>query len=276
MFGQIWNNGNLRKYVVYFGNLFNEIYIQRDDAAGDVVQTMKVPLNYGPKEKFLARLEGNPTLDRPVAIQLPRMSFEMTNFSYAADRKLSSIGRISALSTDPTRMSYQYNPIPYDIEFSLYIMVKNAEDGTRIIEQILPYFTPEWTGTLNILQDISASYDIPVIINSVTQEDTYEGNFETRRALIWTLTFTMKAYLFGPTRTGDIITQAEISIKNVNYDTDVYDATANTTANTVVVTVRPGLTANGQPTSNASLSISRNLITANDNYGFIRDFEENI
>lgn len=274
MFGQIYNHGTLKKYVIYFGTLFNDIYLTRDNPDGTRDQTMKVPINYGPKEKFLARLKANPDLNRPVAIQLPRMSFEITNFQYASERKLTSIGRITATNpADHTKKNNQYNPVPYDIQFTLYVMVKNAEDGTRIIEQILPYFTPEWTSTLKIDTDLGIEYDVPVVLNSVHQEDTYEGNFETRRAIIWTLTFTMKGYIFGPTRSSNIIKQTEINIAVPSGDV----ATANTTtaASNIHITIKPGLMANGSPTSNAALSIDKSLILPTDNYGFIIDFQEN-
>lgn len=275
MFGQIWNHGTIRKYVIYFGTLFNDVWLTRDDGNGDRVQTMKVPLNYGPKEKFLARLEGNPNLDRQIAITLPRMSFEIINFAYDPQRKMNTIGRISSIDPDdPGKSRYQYNPIPYDIEFSLYIMVKNAEDGTRIVEQIIPFFAPEWTATLNLNPDLGIKYDVPVILNSISQQDTYEGSFIERRAIIWTLNFTMKAYIFGPTRTGKIIKQTEVNIKIPENGLSV-DEAPPTTPNSVEITITPGLTANGEPTSNASLSIDKNLIKATDNYGFIIDFNEN-
>ncbi len=275
MFGQIWNHGTIRKYVIYFGTLFNDVWLTRDDKEGNRVQTMKVPLNYGPKEKFLARLEGNPNLNRPVAIQLPRMAFEIINFAYDPNRKFNTIGKISSVDpTDPSKSRYQYNPIPYDIEFSLYIMVKNAEDGTRIVEQIIPFFAPEWTATLNINPDLGIKYDVPVVLNSISQEDTYEGNFEERRAIIWTLNFTMKAYIFGPTRTGSVIKQTEVNIKVPEGGVSVNEALP-TTPNTLEITITPGLTANGEPTSNASLSIDKDLIKSTDNYGFIVDFQEN-
>jgi hypothetical protein len=173
-------------------------------------------------------------------------------------------------------MKYQYNPVPYDMTFQLYIMVKNAEDGTRIIEQILPFFAPEWTATLNINPDLGVKYDVPVILNSVKSQDTYEGTFETRRALIWTLTFTMRGYLFGPTKQGKIIKQVEVNLLDGRGQT-IDQMVANTSLlNTVEITIIPGLTANGEPTSNASLSIDKSEIESTDDYGFITDIQENI
>lgn len=275
MFGQVWNHGTLRKYVIYFGTLFNEVILTRDDAEGNQVAYMKVPLNYGPKEKYLARLEGNPNLDRPIAITLPRMAFEMMDIRYAADRKLPTTNKLRTTGTTPDSAKYQYNPVPYDMIFNLYIMVKNAEDGTRIVEQILPFFAPEWTATLNINPDLGIKYDVPVVLNSVKSEDTYEGSFETRRALIWTLQFTMRGYLFGPTKESKIVKQSEINLIVPNGQT-IAEGIANTTLlNTVEITAIPGLTANGNPTSNAAASIDKSEILSTDDYGFIIDIQEN-
>ena len=279
MFGQVWSNNTIRKYVIYFGSLFNNVWLQRDNDAREVVQTMKVPLNYGPKEKFLARLEGNPNLDRPIAITLPRMSFEIINFAYDPSRKLTTIGRSKTVNPDNSdQMFYQYNPVPYDIEFSLYIMVKNQEDGTRIVEQILPYFTPDFTATLNVNPQMGVKYDVPLTLNSIQQQDTYEGDFIERRSIVWTLNFTMKAWMFGPVRSGDVIKSAEPNIIVPPSNVTIQDASDGTTNidPIIEITVRPGLTANGQPTSNSTLSVTSDLISADDNYGFIIEFMENL
>ena len=276
MFGQTWSHDTIRKYVILFGTLFDSIYINRKNNAGETVQTLKIPLNYGPKEKFLARLNSDSTLSQSTAITLPRMAFDITTMNYAAERKQNTINRLTkAYATDKNKVSYQYAPVPYDFTFSLYVMVKNADDGTQIIEQILPYFTPEWTATVNLVPGIDGKFDIPIILNDVSMEDTYEGNFETRRAIIYTLTFTMKGWLFGPTKTSDIIKEINVDIRIPN--TDVLPIVANTAiGNSVVITVTPGLTANGQPTSNAAASVASDNIAVGDNYGFIVDFEENM
>lgn len=277
MFGQVWNHGTIRKYVIYFGTLFNEVILTRDDANGKIVQYMKVPLNYGPKEKYLARVEGNPQLDRNIALTLPRMSFEMTNMQYDFDRKLNTTGKVrTAYAGDSSKLQYQYNPVPYNIDFNLYIMVKNAEDGTRIIEQILPFFTPEWTASLKINPDMGFNYDVPIILNSVRSQDTYEGNFETRRAIIWTLSFTMKALVFGPVKTGSIIKQTEVNMFLPNMKSIAEALADGNTTPAVEITIIPGLTANGQPTSNVALSVDKSEIESTDNYGFIIDIQENM
>lgn len=273
MFNNTFKHDTIRKYIIFFGSLFNDIELLRDDNSSDGQQKLKVPLNYGNKEKFLARLEGNPDLEREVAIQLPRMSFELNNFQYDPSRKLSATSRISSVSTDPNKFKYQYNPVPYNLNISLYIMVKNAEDGTRIVEQIIPFFTPEYTGSLKLNKDLDKNYDVPLILNSVTNSDTYEGDFIQRRALIWTLNFTLKGWLFGPTRESSIIKQVEINIKHPNGEIEFSNSTD---PNVAEIVVKPGLTEEGLPTSNSNISIDKNLIESTDNYGFIRDLTENI
>lgn len=283
MFADTFGHGTLRKYVIYFGTMFNNIWLQRFDKDGSLVQTMKVPLNYGPREKFLARLDGNPNLDRPIAISLPRMSFEMTGIYYDAQRKLNTLNRISVPNPNyPDNKWYQYQPVPYNITFELSIMVKNAEDGTFIVEQILPYFTPEWTATLKLNPDMNAKYDVPVMLDNITSEDTYEGNFETRRAIIWTLSFTMKGWLFGPTKGKNDNGQAGRIIKDIDANLWVpqkgvmaEDGTPDNSQLITNINIKPGLTANGQPTSNAALSVDPSEISADDNYGFIIDIQSN-
>ena len=276
MFGQTWQHSTLRKYVILFGTLFNNLYINREDSAGETIQTLKIPLSYGPKEKFLARLEGNPQLDREIAVVLPRMAFEMIDLSYDNDRKMSTINKIVATGSDDNSVKYMYTPVPYNIQFNLYVMTKNAEDGTRIIEQILPYFTPSWTSTVNILPEMNHKIDVPLTLNSVISEDTYEGDFLERRAIIWTLSFTMKGQLFGPVRDSGIIKEVDVNITVPPTGVSAQNANPINSPTSLNIDIRPGLTANGQPTSNAALSVDASLISRDDNYGFIIDFTEYI
>ena len=285
MFGQTFGHGTIRKYVIFFGTLFNNIYLNRYNSDGTLIQNMKVPLNYGPRDKFLARVEGNPDLNRPVAIQLPRMSFEMTNLYYDSSRKMQTLNKISVADpNDPDTKIYQYAPVPYNIEFQLSIMVKNAEDGTFIIEQILPYFTPEWTATLNINPDLGLKYDIPVTLDNITSEDTYEGDFVQRRALIWTLNFSMKGWLFGPTKSGGKV----IKDMDINFTVPALGVTidnTNTVNSTPVVNmnITPGQYANGvavdwygdASANTRPVVVEASTIAANENYGFMIDFTEN-
>lgn len=274
MFGLTWNNRTLRKYVIWFGKLFSDVYLIRYDNDGDENQRQLVPLNYGPRDKHLARAEGNEDLVRQIAIQLPRMSFKMTKIRYARDRKLPMIDRISTADpTDPNKNRFVLNPVPYDIDFTLDIMVKNAEDGTYIIEQILPFFTPEHSAKLNLIPDVDRSFDIKLILHDVNEYDEYQGSFENRRTIIWSLNFTLQGYLFGPTQSGNIINDV-----TVNFRVPEGSMTGANTTNTPVseyVNITPGLTANGQPTTDPAQTINKDLIKSTDNYGFITQFGSN-
>ena len=269
MLGSTYYHGTLRKYVTLFGTLFNEIYINRTDDVHNVTNSIKIPLMYAPREKVLARLESDPNLQKPVATVLPRMAFEITTMTYAPTRKLQTIGKNRKVDpANPNTLKYNYNPVPYDISFSLYIMVKNQDDGTQILEQILPYFTPEWTTTINLIPEMNIVQDIPLVLLNVTPQDTYEGSFEERRVITWTLDFIMKGYFYGPTRKSGIITLANTNF----YDASLYDDIDTAVGHAPRVDgsdVEPGQTANGQPTSNASLTVDRNEITANSQYGYI-------
>lgn len=279
MFGQTWSHNTIRKYIILFGTLFDNMYINRENSSGATVQTIKIPLSYGPKDKFLARVNmdvgrNSSALNQPIATVLPRMAFELITMSYAPDRKMNTINKIHKInSADNNQIQYQYAPVPYDFTFQLYVMVKNAEDGTKIIEQILPYFTPEWTATVNLMNDINGKYDVPIIFNDISTEDTYEGEFTQRRALIHTLTFTVKGFLFGPTRKAEIIKDIDVNIRIPAKGQEIVANTLNTPSATV--NIQPGLLANGSPTSNAVLSIPPGDIKVTDNYGFLIDFTEN-
>ena len=276
MFGRTWNHDSLRKYIIVFGTVFNDIYINRLSATGEVLQTLKVPLTYGPKEKVLSRLDQNPTMDNQVAIVLPRISFEMTSLEYDTTRKLNTLNKLtkqSATAGTDDEVKYQYQPVPYDMQFEMSILVKNSEDGTRIIEQIVPYFTPAFTVSVNVVPEVDSARDIPIILNNISSQDQYEGNFEQRRAMIWTLNFTLKGYLYGPSKKSKLIKLAETTFR---LPEDVATGNTTNTSNTIVVASRPGLTANGVATSNVAASIDYDEIISTNNYGFINTITENI
>jgi len=279
MFGQTFAHGTLRKYVILFGTLFNDVWINRKDSDGNVKASFKVPLAYGPKEKFLARIDGvdqdlDP-MDQPFAITLPRMGFEITGFSYAPERKLPTIRRFvtTPSDADEDQKRYQYNPVPYDIQFSLSIFVKTVDDGTQIIEQILPFFTPEWTTTVQLISDPDITLDIPLVLTGTSQDDVYEGSFEERKSLIFTFDYTMKGFFFGPTKKSEIIKLANTQLYDATLFNDIDDAVGNTDVISRI-TVTPGQTANGAATSNASLTVSSNNISSDENFGYIVDIDE--
>ena len=194
MFGTYFYHQTSRKMVVAFGTLFNNIEVRRTDSADAVVEVIKIPLSYGPKDKMLVRISQDPNLNSKVALTVPRMGFELTSMTYDGARKLNTMGRNVKKGT--TGLKKQFNPVPYNWDFSLYVFVKNAEDGTQILEQILPFFTPEFTVTMTLVSGMTIKMDIPLVLNSVTSEDSYEGDFATRRSIIWTLSFLMKGYLY--------------------------------------------------------------------------------
>ena len=194
MFGTYFYHQTSRKMVVAFGSLFNTIEVRRTDSSDAVTEVIKIPLSYGPKDKMLVRISQDPNLNPKVALTVPRMGFELTSMSYDGVRKLNTVGRNVKKGT--TGLKKQYNPVPYNWDFSLYVFVKNAEDGTQILEQILPFFTPDFTVTMTLVSGMTVKMDIPLVLNSVTSEDSYEGDFATRRSIIWTLSFIMKGFLY--------------------------------------------------------------------------------
>lgn len=204
-----------RKTVISFGTLFNDISIKKTDSSGNIVNVLKVPLAYGPTQKFLARLNQSPDLSKSTQITLPRMSFELTGINYDSSRKVTTTQTFLAKDPDSaTETKKAYMPVPYNMTFELSIMCKLNDDALQIIEQILPYFQPHYNITVDLVSTISEKRDIPVNLDSVTMQDDYEGDFTTRRALIYTLRFTAKTYLFGPisTATKDIIKKSTVGL----------------------------------------------------------------
>ena len=196
MLGTYYYHEIVRKTIISFGTLFNEIFIRHKDSAGSNYSEMKVPLAYGPSQKFLARLEQQADLNKQIAITLPRMSFEMTSIQYDSSRKLGVTQTFKA--SDGTNLKKVFMPVPYNIGFELNILAKLNDDALQIIEQILPYFQPSFNLTLDLVSSIGEKRDIPIVLDSMNFQDDYEGDFSTRRALIYTLGFTAKTYLFGP------------------------------------------------------------------------------
>lgn len=204
----------LRKYVVLFGTLFNNITFVRYEKNGvSEIQRLKVPLNYAPKDKMVTRYLSDPDLLKSTQVTLPRMSFEITNIAYDATRKQNSLLKIAAANSGTSAKS-QFMGVPYNIDFELTVYAKNVDDGNQIIEQILPYFNPDFTLTINPVAEVGFLKDIPIILDNVAQNVQYEGNFDSVRYVFWTLNFTLKGYFFGPVSTPKIIRKAITSIFN--------------------------------------------------------------
>ena len=197
MLGTYYYHEIVRKTIIAFGTLFNDIHIRHQDGAGNDITDMKVPLAYGPSQKFLARITQQADLNKAVQITMPRMSFEMTSIQYDSTRK-SSLVQTFKTCEDGTKAKKVFMPVPYNIGFELNVLSKLNDDSLQILEQILPYFQPHFNLTIDLVESIGEKRDIPIVLESVSFQDDYEGSFDTRRALIHTLTFTAKTYLFGP------------------------------------------------------------------------------
>lgn len=206
-----------KKSVILFGRLFDDITVVRtSNTTGKETQRFLVPIVYAPKEKMITRIESDPNLLRQVQSILPRMSFEITGLSYDATRKQNSLLRSVATNNSASTVKSQYVGVPYDITFALNVYARNIDDGTHIVEQILPFFNPDFTVTAAMVPDMGFLKDIPIVLNSVSNDIQYEGNFDSVRYVYWTLTFTMKTYFYGPITTPKVITSANTRIFNDN------------------------------------------------------------
>ncbi len=222
MFGTYFYHEILRKTVISFGTVFNDIHVRHQDNTGKDIVDTKVPIAYGPRQKFLARLQQQPDLNKAIAISLPRMSFEMSSITYDPSRKSGITQTFKA--QDGKKFKKVFMPVPYNIGFELNILTKLQDDSLQILEQILPFFQPGFTLTVDLVNSIGEKRDIPLILNGIEYSDDYEGNFDTRRALIYTLSFTAKTYMFGPIAD---TTDGLIRKVQVDYYSDTNTRTAN-------------------------------------------------
>ncbi len=200
----------IKRAVSVFGTMFNEIDIMRDNGSGSATQNVRVPLSYGPKQKFIARVDqAGDIMDNSnsrVAMTLPRIAFDITGLTYDAERKLGKLKQYKLKdASDNTIMRTQFAPVPYNINFGLYILSKNTEDALQIVEQILPFFTPDFTVTMTTVPGTAEKRDVPIILSDVSYTDEYEGDFQSRRVITWTLNFEMKTYLYGSIASQEII-----------------------------------------------------------------------
>jgi len=240
--------GAIRKAIVAFGNMFNNITIQRTDANGNVVQLQKVPLSYSPKQKFLTKIRQQPNVDiQNVQVLLPRMGFEMISLDYDPNRKISPIQQSRTINSS-TAANAQYAPTPYNINMILYVYAKNQDDGLQVIEQILPYFNPDYNLTIKAVPDLNIQNDMPIILSSIGFEDDYEGDLTTRRSIIWTLSFVLKINFYGPVSKQGIIRKA---ISNIFNDTEL------TTQQQIITVETDPVTAN-----------------VNDSFRYLENFED--
>lgn len=265
MLGTYYYHEIIRKTIIGFGTLFNDIHIRHTGEGGTNHSEIKVPLAYGPSQKFLARIQQQADLNKAVQITMPRMSFEMTNISYDATRKSSLVQTFKACD-DGSRAKKVFMPVPYNIGFELNILSKLNDDSLQILEQILPYFQPHFNLTIDLVDSIGEKRDIPIILESVNFQDDYEGNFDTRRALIHTLGFTAKTYLFG-----HIADSSDGLIRKVQVD--MYTSTDTKTAKREMrYTVTP--TAKEDKNNDGVINeADHKLLQPGDNFGFDEEFE---
>jgi hypothetical protein len=248
-----------KKYTALFGTLFNDIWISRSDGTNPKVDDWKVPLGYGPREKWLARVVEDPNLDRDRAIILPRISYELKDMSYDASRALNPAGVNRVISGGSSHAVL--NPVPWNLSYELSIITKTLEDGFKIVEQILPFFRPDITLSAHLLDSVPEyKKDISIVLNTVTHEDTYEGSFLDGRRIVWTLNFTLKGWYF--TNTGGlakVIKFATVDLYPDLVQTPVYSKTETW----------PGLTANGEPTTDPATAIPYQQVEEDDDWAYI-------
>ena len=215
MLGKYFYNEGLRKVTIAFGAIFNNIQVQRTNSNGDVIQSIKVPLAYAPKEKFINRLDQQPNLDeREFAITLPRMGFEIKTLAYDPSRKLTRLQKFKSVKSNINGkvLDFNYTPVPYNIGYDLSIFTATAEGGLQITEQILPFFQPDYTVTVNVVPELNMKRDVPIILGNIDFQDSYDGSFTTRRAVVYTLSFTAKTYLYGPATTQKVVKTVQSDI----------------------------------------------------------------
>lgn len=242
IYRSFFSHGIIRKHVIAFGDLFRDMEVIRFRSNGTEDHRVSVPLTYGPKEKYFVRNEQEPTLDEKPAIVFPRMSFEMAGINYSGERKqpnnlkLRSSSRIAGAGVTPTpglgaanatRMTFL--PVPYDLIFNLYIAAKSQDEAIQIVEQIIPAFTPDLSVKVKMSPEVGSVIDVPVSLSSVTPDDTYDGQFEARRTIVWTLSFVMKGFFLGPVRDSSIILESTVNLVDQNSNQLLASVTANET-----------------------------------------------
>lgn len=280
-------NAALKKYMQAFTYIFSKIYIQREDATGAKVQEMRVPITYAPKHHWFAKQEfvdhedqdGDLLSDstkRPVAAIYPRMAFDIRGIVSDPERRLPATTRFCVPSATGGKDTV-YAPSPWNIILDLNIITKNTEDGNKILEQVLAFFNPTLTVSMKLIPGMPNTFDIPMTLNDISVEDTYDGNISDNRLIVWTLSFTMRAQFFG------VVTQNvkpikiiydELYIPSGPFGEEIQESDIGNTPITGLITIRPGLTANGQPTTDANNSVPITNIEADDDYGIIEVYDE--
>ena len=281
LYNEYFYHKTIFKSVATFGTLFNDITVKRKTSSGNTVKELKVPLSYAPRGKFLAKIQDDGSANKNTAITLPRLSFEMTSFSYDSERKLNSLG-VRYNTTQDDKEKSMHNPVPYNIGFSLNVYVEHFDEGLQIIEQIVPFFSPYLNIPSKLIyDDMGIVDDVPVLLNDVSLEENYEGQFEDKRVIMWRLSFTLKTNIFKPVKESDLIRQVETNVISTPTGdsgevTPQEKQQAQESGSKSKSVTKPGLTDQGQPTTKESESVPKEQIEADDDFGFIEDFLEGI
>ena len=295
MLGTTYYHETIRKYVAVFGTLFNDINIQRRNSAGAIVEQIKVPITYEARDKLILRTRAG-VADGSVSATLPRMGFVMNGITYDGTRKLNTVGQVFAANTaSSSNLLKQYNPVPYNFDFVLTAMVDNAEDGAQIFEQIVPFFTPEFTVSVTLIADMNIKPDIAIVLNSTSTEDSYEGELTVRREIIWGFNFVMKGYIYPDIKSGTVTKEVIVNLRTpadeaevpeyiiledstdftTNYlllDADAGSPTATGNMKFITETSSTGTGAAGIKTR-LTVTPGPGDVTANDDFGYTESFE---
>ena len=211
---QFFDHQQIRRYLLAFGSLFDNIFVVRYDINGKETQRLNVPIEYGPKEKWLLHIIQDPDFLQSVAITVPRLSYELTSVAYDGNRKLASLNQLRFPNTEQNKLARTYIGVPYILNFNLSALVKFQTDGFQIVEQILPYFTPDLTFVVNNVPELGIADQIPLTLTGVSEQDNYEGDFEKRRIIIWSMDFSMKVYFYGPNKSQGRIEEVIVDVYN--------------------------------------------------------------
>lgn len=270
MLNRVFYHSTIRKYIIFFGNIFNDIVVRRLDASKNEITQFTVPISYSPKMKWIYLLARHPS-DQQVAVQIPRLGFEITSISYDSTRKVNPTHTLVNVTDDKDKMLTQFVPMPYKLGIELYCITKYADDAAQITEQIIPFFVPDFNATLNLIPEMEKPFDIRLTLTGMNFQDTYEDTFQTRRGLIWTYQFEMDVWFFGPVQKQGVIKRVQADLYAVPGQGKLTAEEMAQAGRNVRIVVKPGLTADGKPTSNAALSIPHTQIDADDDYGFIQE-----
>ena len=296
MLGTTYYHETIRKYVAVFGTLFNDINIQRRNSAGAIVEQIKVPITYEARDKLILRTRAG-VADGSVSATLPRMGFVMNGITYDGTRKLNTVGQVYAANTaaSSSTLLKQYNPVPYNFDFVLTAMVDSSEDGAQIFEQIVPFFTPEFTVSVTLISSMNIKPDIAIILNSTSTEDSYEGELTVRREIIWTFNFVMKGYIYPDVKSGSVTKSVIVNLRTPAEEAEapehiILEDSTDFSTNYLILDADAGSpNATGimkfiteeSSTSSGAAGIKTRLtvtpgpgdVTANDDFGYTETFE---